>query len=263
VNEAIRASGAELRETDSKDGYPVFRLTKLHNSGSGRPKNLIFASHVKPDLRFRDAINNDIEILDNADQVLVYDRPIGIEGITWKHLQTWWESSNGITDTNEGKKTLYQRLLGSLPANSPPQRLLFTSYLRRFGGAAPDLPALLPEVWLHWDAKTVKERGRDALLRFRMDFLLLLPGGIRVVIEVDGKQHYSDVNGHAHPELYAAMVAADRDLKLAGYHVYRFGGAELDGKPGTSAVASFFEALFKQFAVPFPAPDTRNRSKAT
>lgn len=51
---------------------------------------------------------------------------------------------------------------------------------------------LLPEVWLHWDPRTVKERGPNALLRFRMDFLLLLPHGTRVVIEVDGKHHYAD-----------------------------------------------------------------------
>lgn len=25
--------------------------------------------------------------------------------------------------------------------------------------AVPNLPALLPEVWLHWDPRTVKERG--------------------------------------------------------------------------------------------------------
>jgi len=56
----------------------------------------------------------------------------------------------------------------------------------------PDLPALLPEVWLHWDPKTVAERGPNALLRFRMDFLLLLPAGARIVVEVDGKYHHAD-----------------------------------------------------------------------
>ncbi|GII32896.1 hypothetical protein [Planotetraspora mira] len=50
------------------------------------------------------------------------------------------------------------------------------------------LPALLPEVWLHWDPKTVRARGTEALLRFRMDFLLLLSRGQRVVLEVDGRQ---------------------------------------------------------------------------
>ena len=224
ANEAIRNCGAELRETDGRDGYPCFTLVSIHGAADGRPKNLIFASPVKPDLRFRDAVNNDIEIVTNADKVLIYDRPIGIEGIRWIDLQTWWASTHGISDQKTAKATLYKRLLSSLPANSPPQRLLFESYFRRFGVAIPDLPALLPEVWLHWDPKTVYERGADALLRFRMDFLLLLPGGVRVVLEVDGKQHYSDRDGKALPSKYAEMVSADRDLKLAGYHVFRFGG---------------------------------------
>ena len=62
VNHALKGSGAELRETDSRDGYPHFTLVYTHGAAAGRPKNLIFASQVKPDLRFRDAINNDIEI---------------------------------------------------------------------------------------------------------------------------------------------------------------------------------------------------------
>ena len=60
-----------------------------------------------------------------------------------------------------------------------------------------------------------------------MDFLLLLPNSVRVVIECDGQQHYADNTGKASPRRYAAMMAADRDLRLKGYEVYRFGGAEL------------------------------------
>lgn len=86
----------------------------------------------------------------------------------------------------------------------------------------PGLPALLPEVWLHWDPKTVRQRGPEALLRFRMDFLLLLPGGQRVVLEVDGRQHYS-TNGRPDSTKYAAGMRGDRDLKLSGYEVFRFG----------------------------------------
>lgn len=57
----------------------------------------------------------------------------------------------------------------------------------------------------------------------RMDFLMLLPNGIRVVIEIDGKQHYSK-NDIASPKLYAEMMANTRELQLKGYEVYRFGG---------------------------------------
>lgn len=90
----------------------------------------------------------------------------------------------------------------------------------------------------------------DALLRFRMDFLLLLPQGVRVVIEVDGKHHYADTGGSADVQRYAQMVRADRELKLAGYEVFRFGAAELQAPTGKVDVKAFFVALFKRYGVP-------------
>ena len=79
-------------------------------------------------------------------------------------------------------------MVDCLPASSPPQRLLFESFFRGFGSAIPGLPALLPEVRLRWNPKTVVQRGAQALLTHRMDFLMLRPAGGRVVIEVDGIQ---------------------------------------------------------------------------
>lgn len=64
-----------------------------------------------------------------------------------------------------------------------------------------------------------------------MGFLLLLPNSVRVVIECDGREHYADDTGEASPQRYAAMMEADRDLRLKGYEVYRFGGAELTDTP--------------------------------
>ena len=249
VNAPLSRCGVELRETGTEGGYLVFTVMSTHQASTGRPKNLIFASSVKPDLRFRDAVNNDIEIVTNADRVLVYDRPIGVEGIRWCDLQSWWSEAKGIPDDDNAKKTLYCRLRASLPKNSPPQILLFNAFYRGFGSAVPDLPALLPEVWLHWDAKTVRERGPHALLRFRMDFLLFLPQGVRIVLEVDGKHHYARNDGFADSTRYARMMAADRDLKLAGYHIFRFGADELQGNAGEAVVKEFFDALFKRYGV--------------
>jgi hypothetical protein len=232
VNAPLGRCGVEMRESGTEGGYPVFTVVSTHQTSTGRPKNLIFASSTKPDLRFRDAVNNDIEIVTNVDQVLVYDRPISVDGLRWRDLQSWWSETKGIPDGDIAKKSLYRRLCASLPKNAPPQRLLFESFFRGFGSAIPNLPALLPEVWLHWDAKTVRERGPHALLRFRMDFLLLLPQGVRVVLEVDGKHHYARDDGLADSTRYAKMAAADRELKLAGYHVFRFGAAELQGTAG-------------------------------
>ena len=249
VNGALKACGAELRESDLQGGYPVFSLVSLHAAQRGRPKNLIFASQLKPDLRFKDAIDNDVEILGNPDDVLVFDRPISSDGLRWKDLQSWWAETRKIEDPQEAKESLYRRLMACLPSSSPPQQLMFAAFYKAFGPAVPDLPALLPEVWLHWDPKTVRDRGKDALLRFRMDFLLLLPHGVRVVVEVDGKHHFADDSGRADVHRYAQMAAADRELKLAGYEVYRFGAAELSGDAGMSTSQDFFRRLFKRHGV--------------
>jgi very-short-patch-repair endonuclease len=77
-----------------------------------------------------------------------------------------------------------------------------------------------------------------------MDFLLLLDRHRRVVLEVDGIQHYADDDGSASPERYAEMVAADRELRLAGYEVYRFGGGEIaDRGRAVGMLDRFFDAL--------------------
>lgn len=81
---------------------------------------------------------------------------------------------------------------------------------------------------------------------------MLLPNGVPVVLEVDGKHH--DANGDvANPTLYAAMAAADRELKLAGYHVFRFGGAELRNDTVPAMVKVFFEAMFRRLSVAVPS----------
>jgi very-short-patch-repair endonuclease len=89
-----------------------------------------------------------------------------------------------------------------------------------------------------------------------MDFLLLLPHGTRIVLEVDGRQHYATEDGLADTARYASMVAADRDLKLSGYEVFRFGGAELHGDPARGMVKAFFSALFLRYGVPVPTVGT-------
>ncbi len=250
ANPHLHPCGYELRETDTDEGYPVFSLVATGAARNRTPKNIIFASPTKPDLRFRNAIDNDIEILSNPDDVLVYDRPIPADGLRWRDLQAWWRETRQSATEQAAKKELYQRLLASLPQSSPPQRNLFDAYHAIYREAIPALPALLPEVWYCWDHKTKEQRGRDALLTLRMDFLLLLPNHQRVVLEVDGAHHYTNDAGHADSNVYAATVRGDRELKLAGYEVFRFGAKELTTPEAARALlAEFFAALFIRFDV--------------
>ncbi|GAA1598535.1 hypothetical protein GCM10009678_94570 [Actinomadura kijaniata] len=183
----LRAAGAELRETDTRDGYPVFSVVSTRSGHARSPRALIFATRSKPDIRFEDVLDLDIEVLNDHVNVLVYDRPIGPDGLRWRDLHTWWKDTHQITSDDEAKRTLYSRLLASLPKNHkgewyPAQRNLFDLYHQLHGQHVPGLPALLPEVWVHWDPKTIKARGAAAMTHHRMDFLLLLPGGHRVVL---------------------------------------------------------------------------------
>jgi len=111
------------------------------------------------------------------------------------------------------------------------------------------LPAIVPQVYLHYDPKTIRERlaaDGKKLERQRMDFLLLLPRRQRVVVELDGKEHYSD-RGDAKPARYAAMVREDRRLRLQGYEVYRFGGFEFVDLPaGEASARQFFNELLRK-----------------
>lgn len=221
--------------------------------GTGSPaKNLIFAANgPKPELVLKDAVNNDIEIVKNADYCLILEQPIPADGLRYDRLIEWWRARQGMTGVDDRTVglSLHDRLLESI-GNNPVERLVFDVYARRYKEYGFGIPALIPQVYLHYDPYTARIRGVEGspLARQRMDFLLLFSDRQRVVIEVDGKQHYSDPDGRANPSLYAAMVSEDRRLRLAGYDVYRFGGKELMSPDAPDMVSAFFEELSRRMS---------------
>jgi hypothetical protein len=221
-----------------------------HSRGGvrGSIKNLIFAANgPKPELVLRDAVNNDVEITRNAEFCLIYDREIPPEGLTWKTLIDWWrdrESLSADLDDRAVGLRLYERLRDSVRDN-PVEDLVFRTYSKRYGTQGFGIPALVPQVYLHYDPYTKRQRGGDAsqLARQRMDFLMLFSDRRRVVLEVDGRQHYADDSGKASPQRYSEMVSEDRRLRLTGYEVYRFGGYELGDPAAETMLTSFFDSL--------------------
>jgi len=245
INSYLVHDGYRLNPTEKMSGCPVYKATKLQGGVPSRVKNLIFASNgPKPEIVLVDAVNNDIRITRNGEYCLVYEESVPSSGLSWSNLVQWWAAlTNTYPISSQTEKALYERLCDSLA--SEPERLLFNSYFERIHRLMQEPPALIPQIYLHYDPYTVRERnGQKVLPLQRMDFLLLLPHSQRVVIEVDGKQHYANDDGTASPRLYAEMVAADRELKLRGYEVYRFGGSELRGDPGKQVVEDFFRKLF-------------------
>lgn len=123
---------------------------------------------------------------------------------------------------------------------------VFATYFKKYRPSLGDhLSALLLQVYLHYDPAIVKLlRHRLPLPRQRMDFLLLLPDRQRIVIEVDSKHHFSE-DGKPSLKVYADMVSADRELRLAGYEVYRLGANEVVGDGSEARIADFFDKLFR------------------
>jgi very-short-patch-repair endonuclease len=227
---------------------------------AGEMKNLIFAADgPKPEFVFRDALNNDLEAIKNAEYCLIYDRPLGSDGLTWRQLGAWWTDHAGLGHLPEKQvwNNLHERLERSLGGN-PGERQISDAYKRRYRRLGPNIPALIPQVYLHYDPYHQARYGTSAppLTRQRMDFLLLLPGRTRVVIEWDGAQHYADDDvlagrrRYANPSRYAEMMAEDRALRLRGYEVYRFGHHELDEPGIEQRLDRFFNDLDRRYAPP-------------
>ncbi|TDY24596.1 hypothetical protein B0G81_5035 [Paraburkholderia sp. BL6665CI2N2] len=269
ISDALKRDAFTLKQTSVESHYPIYSVVRTQAGVFGTMKNLIFASTgEKPELVFRDALNNDVEITKHADKVLVYDQPLPSSGmLLWSDLRNWYADIQGVDET-EGSKILYTRLRESvIGANSPGEYAIFHGYYKRFSKLLDErLPALIPQVYLHYDPYTRRERGDEKFLaRQRMDFLLMLEQGVRIVIEIDGRHHYA-VKDKSAPEryfanaqLYAEMAMEDRRLRLMGYEVYRFGGYEfrdvdLADKPqvGPEAqrrVAEFFDRLLARHGI--------------
>ncbi len=248
------------------DGYnlqqdgPAFSVNTVVgiSTKNKKVKNLVFAATgPKPEIVLTDLTTNEIKIVKNKQYCLVYDREILDEGLAWNELMDWWKEKSNQNQCTPGQihASLVDRLFRSL--QSEPEKILFMTYYRpvyslfqpRLGNA---IPALVPQIYLHYDPYTIKQlAGEKRLGRQRMDFLILFPKNKKVVIEIDGKQHYSIVDDKtklniANPSLYAEMVREDRRLKLAGYEIFRFGGAEFtDQQEATKALIEFFSQLLE------------------
>jgi hypothetical protein len=244
INEIISTDGFELAISKRVSGELFYKIYKKHTR-KGIMKNLIFAPlGSKPDIVIDDAIDNDLRLIGDFDNCLMYDFESDDNGLTWNKLVKWWGNK---TRSENVQKDLYKRLISSL--DSKPEKIFFQHYYMIFKDKEK-YPALIPQVFLHYDPYAKNWRGNSVIYTHqRMDFLMLLPNGVRIVFEIDGKQHYSNGDTSS-PCLYAEMVSDTRKLQLQGYEVYRFGGYEfVDINSAKQMIREFFEKLFKKYII--------------
>lgn len=250
INSYLIDDNYRLLENGSKLGMPTYKLRYINDGVEGLVKNIIFAADgPKPEIVLIDAVNNDIDIVENKENCLIFDQTIPKSGLKWIELVGWWKRSS-YHNTNEEnvERELFLRLEKTLDKNL--EVPFFRKYYNKFKDElGSNLPALIPQVYLHYDPKTIKQlNNKKRLERQRMDFLMLLSDKHRIIIEIDGKHHYADKD-KASPKLYSDMVAEDRRMKLSGYDIYRFGGYELTYCNLDLLIEEFFRGLFNKYNI--------------
>lgn len=261
INKYLEHDGYKLSIKDTIGDKNFYQCVSTRIGVQGAVKNIIFAAKYKPEIVFDDALNNDIRITKNASQCLIYNRAIPQSGLMWSELVAWYSAESGITENQE--VALIKRLCDCLDVSfkasgqkSGPETWMLQAYYELKKELRIDLPALLPQIYLYYDPLTQRERGYKLFEHQKMDFLMIFSHRDRVVIEIDGKQHYA-VEDKASPKLYSDMVKAHREMSLFGYDVYRFGGYEFFGadsdevrkKAVLDNLKQFFIRLFRKYGI--------------
>lgn len=262
INRYIAHDGYKLVIKDTIGDKNFYKCVPTRVGVQGQVKNIIFAAKYKPEIVFDDALNNDIRITKNEDQCLIYGRPIPSTGVMWSDLVNWYAEEYIVIGDNPERKFI-RRLCTCLDvsfknggAASGPETWMLQAYYVLMKELDMDLPALIPQVYLYYDPQTLKQRGFKLFEHQKMDFLMIFSHKDRVVIEIDGKQHYAE-GQIASPKLYSEMMRAHREMSLYGYDVYRFGGYEFVGAETNDTektrvignLKNFFKRLFYKYGV--------------
>lgn len=255
INLYIRDCGHELKPSGrigDKIEYELVELTGVR----GKINNIVFAATMKPDIVLTDVLNHTVQIPVDEDKYLLYDKEVSSNGLTWENLVEWYNQNHLPIDNS-----LIDRLMAAVKnCGSPIEEQFFNYYLEIVQELGNSIPALLPQVYLYYDSKVQRERTIKIFDHQCMDFLMLFSGSQRIVIELDGVQHYSDGTvqrpGSQYPchiastSKYASMVSAQREMTLAGYEVYRFGGIEFQNPAqAKNKIRQFFIDLFNKHGV--------------
>ena len=255
INRYIDHDGYKLVVKDTIGDKDFYECISTRVGVQGQVKNIIFAAKYKPEIAFDDALNNDIRITRNENQCLIYNRSIPSSGVMWNDLVEWYAVENNLTDGQNPEVAFITRLCDCLDtsfkangAKAGPETWMLQAYYNLKKELGIDLPALIPQVYLYYDPQTLKQRGYKLFEHQKMDFLMIFSHKDRIVIEIDGKQHYAE-GTTASPKLYSEMVRAHREMSLLGYDVYRFGGYEFMGADADETVKNKALESIKQFFV--------------
>lgn len=256
INRGLSDIGMSLQPAGQTAGRTKYKALPISTGANEPIKNIIFAANFKPDIVLDDALANDIKVV-NTNGALIYDQGIPADGISWKILAEWYELLESDNTEKQMAHVFYDCL------DSEPERIFYKAYISYLKKHTKNIPALLPQVYMYYDPKTKSQRDWQIFEHQKMDFMMIISPSQRIVFEIDGSQHYAEddvapgtqYKHYASPARYAEMMKAHREMSLAGYDVYRFGGKELWVNGSTTEemiidnINLFFDKLFDKYFV--------------
>lgn len=260
INEYLERCKFTLHPIGEINDFPIFKILPLDvtNDNMINSFGIIFAAQSKPDFQVHNINTNieDISIdISDPSKYLVYDEGNQKNLITWNELNSWYIKIRNRYPFHRITSTLKEQCENSL--SNPFERDFFKYYFELYEEKLnTKLPALFPQVHLNVDTKN---KNKENKINQRMDFMLCLNNGKRIIIELDGYEHYAEKIYHPNgtynykfaPKNYANMVTVDRKLRLDGYDIYRFGGSEYAKNPMDfkNIMKEFFDALFEKYSI--------------
>jgi very-short-patch-repair endonuclease len=265
------------------DGYYTY---VLNNRQQQLSNNIVFCAKNAAPYVDRISINpnkikyTDDIVNDSYASFYIYDNDVPETGLGITEIIKWAQINKNLSENDlknkfllecsNGEKTIMNTFIDYFWKYEVPA-LLPQYYCRRSIASS----------------KTRAEKGLEAIHQ-RADFVMFFPLGKKVIIELDDYNHFIELDNNgerikyfkgtskigsdsidvlvneshkglldnisgtkyiASAKQYAANMASDRELKLEGYEVFRFGGYDTVRSDAEKIIKSFFNELFKSYGI--------------
>lgn len=165
INRYLLSCNLRLEVKELRSDKKIFEIVSLTQGVDQSIKNIIYAAKFKPDIVIDDALANNIHIVKNEEQCLIFDKEIPEKGLFWQDMVDWYAEKYNLSHNVE--EAYVKRLKEAIGESSPPEQLFFDAYIELKNEMVCQIPALIPQVYLYYDPLTKQQRGWKKYLNIK------------------------------------------------------------------------------------------------
>lgn len=211
---------------------------KKDNNSNKEKISIIFAASKEKPSTCASGLNGHnikLDINKKNKSYYVYEGEVNKQGIKRQEIEAW------CLNERISKEEFYKNVKESIGSNAKYQRMFYEYYLESIYNKKTKKDFFLfPEVYVQ-----LNSTNNDYENKQRVDFLIVLPNNRKVIIEIDGIDHYAEkIDGKwiASMKKYTTDRKFDRKMSQLGYTIYRFSNSEIEDK---KEIEKFFDEILK------------------